>query len=129
MAHRFLLLRVHLAEGDLEALGLEHRVEAEAALAADRPHQGALDAALEGGGGAVRPGDREIATEEAAAVGGIAEFFVHPPHGDEEVALRPRPAGGVDPRLPAEGRHSQRSEEHTSELQSLMRISYAVFSL
>src|SRR3546814_5100464 len=112
MAHRFLLLRVHLAEGDLEALGLEHRVEAEAALAADRPHQGALDAALEGGGGAVRPGDREIATEEAAAVGGIAEFFVHPPHGDEEVALRPRPA---------------RSEEHTSEIQSLMRISYAVF--
>src|SRR3546814_7162774 len=92
MAHRFLLLRVHLAEGDLEALGLEHRVEAEAALAADRPHQGALDAALEGGGGAVRPGDREIATEEAAAVGG-------------------------------------RSEEHTSDLQSLMRTSYAVFCL
>src|SRR3546814_4377990 len=26
-------------------------------------------------------------------------------------------------------RHSQRSEEHTSELQSLMRISYAVFCL
>src|SRR3546814_1776916 len=53
------------------------------ALAADRPHQGALDAALEGGGGAVRPGDREIATEEAAAVGGIAEFFVHPPSSEE----------------------------------------------
>src|SRR3546814_1066452 len=27
------------------------------------------------------------------------------------------------------GRHSERSEEHTSELQSLMRISYAVFCL
>src|SRR3546814_7446940 len=27
------------------------------------------------------------------------------------------------------GRHSHRSEEHTSELQSLMRISYAVFCL
>src|SRR3546814_6641190 len=27
------------------------------------------------------------------------------------------------------GRHLQRSEEHTSELQSLMRISYAVFCL
>src|SRR3546814_4853223 len=26
-------------------------------------------------------------------------------------------------------RHARRSEEHTSELQSLMRISYAVFSL
>src|SRR3546814_4975971 len=30
---------------------------------------------------------------------------------------------------PAAGRHSLRSEEHTSELQSLMRISYAVFCL
>src|SRR3546814_2172775 len=27
------------------------------------------------------------------------------------------------------GRHPERSEEHTSELQSLMRISYAVFCL
>src|SRR3546814_3377630 len=31
--------------------------------------------------------------------------------------------------LPIEGRLSARSEEHTSELQSLMRISYAVFCL
>src|SRR3546814_3126362 len=32
--------------------------------------------------------------------------------------------------LPRQGcRHSDRSEEHTSELQSLMRISYAVFCL
>src|SRR3546814_5384594 len=29
----------------------------------------------------------------------------------------------------AHGRHDHRSEEHTSELQSLMRISYAVFCL
>src|SRR3546814_4608217 len=40
---------------------------------------------------------------------------------------------GSDPRRPAEagrGRAQQpRSEEHTSELQSLMRISYAVFCL
>src|SRR3546814_8956340 len=41
-----------------------------------------------------------------------------------------------DPPRPAEGRHGvarlpegTRSEEHTSELQSLMRISYAVFCL
>src|SRR3546814_1711493 len=33
-----------------------------------------------------------------------------------------------DPR-PGRGRHPVRSEEHTSELQSLMRISYAVFCL
>src|SRR3546814_5666907 len=41
--------------------------------------------------------------------------------------------GGRGPRLcdrPAEiGRRRQRSEEHTSELQSLIRISYAVFCL
>src|SRR3546814_8875775 len=37
------------------------------------------------------------------------------------------PSGpGIDPALPAE---LNRSEEHTSELQSLMRISYAVFCL
>src|SRR3546814_10701614 len=35
-----------------------------------------------------------------------------------------------DPQLDAFGRESgKRSEEHTSELQSLMRISYAVFCL
>src|SRR3546814_5234268 len=31
--------------------------------------------------------------------------------------------------VPSEGRVQLRSEEHTSELQSLMRISYAVFCL
>src|SRR3546814_7138557 len=38
---------------------------------------------------------------------------------DEAGHIQPEGAGGVD----------QRSEEHTSELQSLMRISYAVFCL
>src|SRR3546814_10369998 len=33
------------------------------------------------------------------------------------------------PEHPAGGHRAQRSEEHTSELQSLMRISYAVFCL
>src|SRR3546814_8410450 len=36
---------------------------------------------------------------------------------------------GFDPRLRAGGDVCSRSEEHTSELQSLMRISYAVFCL
>src|SRR3546814_6144585 len=40
----------------------------------------------------------------------------------------PLSAGGAD-RLDAEGRVAERSEEHTSELQSLMRNSYAVFCL
>src|SRR3546814_8138957 len=35
----------------------------------------------------------------------------------------------ADPRHRALRHHAERSEEHTSELQSLMRISYAVFCL
>src|SRR3546814_6900864 len=35
----------------------------------------------------------------------------------------------VDARVSGEGAKKTRSEEHTSELQSLMRISYAVFCL
>src|SRR3546814_3994192 len=43
----------------------------------------------------------------------------------EVAARRPRPV----PRRPARRGAVSRSEEHTSELQSLMRISYAVFCL
>src|SRR3546814_5932201 len=43
---------------------------------------------------------------------------------------RLRPKVEVYPeRLPRQSKGSTRSEEHTSELQSLMRISYAVFCL
>src|SRR3546814_5396855 len=50
---------------------------------------------------------------------------------DDDVAVREWHARGlVRTRRPAEQeRRRQRSEEHTSELQSLMRISYAVFFL
>src|SRR3546814_2596938 len=42
----------------------------------------------------------------------------------------PGPAASPAPALPRHGRRcAPRSEEHTSELQSLMRISYAVFCL
>src|SRR3546814_1613089 len=44
------------------------------------------------------------------------------------VAARPLP-GGRDELHGADGLVVGRSEEHTSELQSLMRISYAVFCL
>src|SRR3546814_1438841 len=40
-----------------------------------------------------------------------------------------RPAGGGAVEQPFQRRAGLRSEEHTSELQSLMRISYAVFCL
>src|SRR3546814_8905884 len=40
-----------------------------------------------------------------------------------------KPVGGQPPRIRWNSCRSIRSEEHTSELQSLMRISYAVFCL
>src|SRR3546814_8076270 len=42
---------------------------------------------------------------------------------------RPRAAGRLDRRRDFVSRARARSEEHTSELQSLMRLSYAVFCL
>src|SRR3546814_10840929 len=54
--------------------------------------------------------------------------------GDSAGVARTRRAGGEQartdgPRLAQERRGRHRSEEHTSELQSLMRSSYAVFCL
>src|SRR3546814_10117683 len=46
-----------------------------------------------------------------------------------EPVEQPHRPGGVKPQHGAPSDHRQRSEEHTSELQSLMRISYAVFCL
>src|SRR3546814_4691795 len=50
------------------------------------------------------------------------------PSADDDAADRPGRAGREDPRTGPEDERG-RSEEHTSELQSLMRISYAVFCL
>src|SRR3546814_1784572 len=47
----------------------------------------------------------------------------------EMQALFDERAGRTDPRIYTDEDLYQRSEEHTSELQSLMRISYAVFCL
>src|SRR3546814_4801870 len=55
-----------------------------------------------------------------------AETFYTGVIGFEVAAREPR-ANAAFLRLPRSGNH--RSEEHTSELQSLMRISYAVFCL
>src|SRR3546814_8488594 len=58
------------------------------------------------------------------------------PHGLHQLHARRedefRQVGGIDARQRLAGQRQQsvdRSEEHTSELQSLMRISYAVFCL
>src|SRR3546814_7719818 len=72
-----------------------------------------------------------IDAPDAAGVGGRRILM---PAGDEvdrdhvrhEVDVRMRGGGRFQRLL---HRHAGRSEEHTSELQSLMRISYAVFCL
>src|SRR3546814_5957464 len=63
----------------------------------------------------------------AGAAGGLdAPFSVGPIDGRLQ---RLRRAGSIALRSGACGAERERSEEHTSELQSLMRISYAVFCL
>src|SRR3546814_3214176 len=49
--------------------------------------------------------------------------------GDPRQRARHRDPGGGQRRRRGHGDRGLRSEEHTSELQSLMRISYAVFCL
>src|SRR3546814_6253590 len=56
-------------------------------------------------------------------IDGTSNFLHGIPHFAISIAVQePKPGGG-------RGEVTQRSEEHTSELQSLMRISYAVFCL
>src|SRR3546814_6387185 len=50
-------------------------------------------------------------------------------HGDQHEARQVAGAPAVDQHVVVPGVVELRSEEHTSELQSLMRISYAVFCL
>src|SRR3546814_4665875 len=53
----------------------------------------------------------------------------HDRHSEAAAPARSRRHDGRDGRCVARERPAGRSEEHTSELQSLMRISYAVFCL
>src|SRR3546814_5218778 len=83
---------------------------------------------------------------EPAATSAIASGFCNVGDMTLDVTQPSVPLGSVDPRgsrwapigiipppsmtsSPTSWRRSLRSEEHTSELQSLMRISYAVFCL
>src|SRR3546814_6619845 len=74
----------------------------------------------------------EDAPEVALVV--VVEFAVHAPAGlvvGDRIVFLPAAAGVLVKVFAGVGRgvHALRSEEHTSELQSLMRISYAVFCL
>src|SRR3546814_1290068 len=77
-----------------------------------------------------RPSDRcEHPGREEGARGRRPAGARHRHHeaaiGDDAGRDRPRHGGGGDRETLAEIAAAQRSEEHTSELQSLMRISYA----
>src|SRR3546814_221432 len=87
-----------------------------------------------------RPGTREGALRRGAASGhagvcgelnGVKRTGVTRRNSDElsAVAKTRHPPGGRRPAETPQSRWRGRSEEHTSELQSLMRISYAVFCL
>src|SRR3546814_4233110 len=73
--------------------------------------------------------DLDAVDRHAAQVAqaGEAGAEVVQPHLDPGAAQAPEQGAGAD--LVADHRGLGRSEEHTSELQSLMRISYAVFCL
>src|SRR3546814_7887521 len=76
----------------------------------------------------VKPGvSRNIHLPDAAS-----NFFLsHPPLRGHPLGRAPAPRrlGVLDGELDTRRGQDARSEEHTSELQSLMRISYAVFCL
>src|SRR3546814_12970101 len=76
------------------------------------------------------PGRRQQHVAEAAeGMGADRLAFIGAGHGSDDL-LAPGHGEMVGPELhPALDEGGVRSEEHTSELQSLMRISYAVFCL
>src|SRR3546814_2950134 len=75
-------------------------------------------------GGAANIGRRARPQREPKEIGVTRQDVLHATR--EEVAIAVEEEIGLGP-TPVE--HDRRSEEHTSELQSLMRISYAVFCL
>src|SRR3546814_6791785 len=84
-----------------------------------------------GGGGGRRPGRRQCVAQLGCAFRLPARAAGKRRDGGR---CGPRPGGGNGVRVLRSahgrgGRGGERSEEHTSELQSLMRISYAVFCL
>src|SRR3546814_6141991 len=81
--------------------------------------------------GVAQQHDRGVEVRAAALVGHLAQRVEQLVDVRLRIAVPNGVAGRVQPWRAAERVHAQarRSEEHTSELQSLMRNSYAVFSL
>src|SRR3546814_7123918 len=116
-------LTIDVERGDLAGIGFNGRlVQSEAG-----PFTGQLNASGQGLGGLVRlsaAGQYQAAAINVRAndvvLPGPAQLAVGSAIVDADVILYDQPHIVAD---------IQRSEEHTSELQSLMRISYAVFCL
>src|SRR3546814_6763247 len=82
--------------------------------------------AVEGDGSGGDAADRDLAlAAHIGQVGAEGEDEPKPDQGQRHGAID----RGTEGESRAEGAVEERSEEHTSELQSLMRISYAVFCL
>src|ERR1700682_5136179 len=60
------LFRAHLAKGAVEPIGKKDRIVTETLIAARRPHDSAIDAALESGGLPVGPNEAKGGDESAA---------------------------------------------------------------
>src|SRR3546814_4934745 len=76
---------------------------------------------------ACRPGAEMLGAELVAHR--LADIGVHIVRSDRAQAVGVLILEKLLPRQILQSAHQRRSEEHTSELQSLMRISYAVFCL
>src|SRR3546814_10338732 len=72
--------------------------------------------------------DRKGEMERADRIGHRVPALSHPPPLGESIAEPDRRAARIAAMM-THPKPCRRSEEHTSELQSLMRISYAVFCL
>src|SRR3546814_2307578 len=74
------------------------------------------------------PNPVNIGNPEEITINEFAKEILRLTGSDRKVVYKPLPADDPKQRQPDIAR-ARRSEEHTSELQSLMRISYAVFCL
>src|SRR3546814_3316979 len=75
--------------------------------------------------GRPKPNRRQIGAVAKRLIGGKTPRQLRP----NDYLVAERKAARAATQAAARGDYAERSEEHTSELQSLMRISYAVFCL